>query len=110
MKTFLVALVGVLIGGAIGGYLAFTSGAGAGAGGEVITGARAGACLVVEAAKDDGLIGPDQVDGVLGAAAMKLVGGGPVPTVARFVDGDAECAPMVAQLQAAVAESRTQTP
>lgn len=101
MKSILLLIVGILVGGAIS-FAVFT---GVGAGVGIITGLKAGACLTVEAAKNQGLITAEQVDEVLNTAARQIA-------TEQLADepllegGDAECAQVVEELRQAVAESQ----
>ena len=55
MKTFILAIIFLLIGGAIGGFVGFGFGTGMGAGGGLIVGTQAGTCLALGAARDKGI-------------------------------------------------------
>lgn len=90
-----------VVGGVVGAVLtivfagAALTGVGAGAG--IVTGLKAGACLTVEAAKEQGLITADQVDQVLSAAAGQIADTHtPVPD---FVGGNAACEQFIADLK-----------
>mgnify|MGYP003572963056 FL=1 len=103
MKTAIIAIVFLLIGGAIGGFLAFGYGAGMGAGAGIVVGSQAGACLAVESAKDQGLLSAEQIDQVIGGAIGKIKGKAQLPPDAelRWVGSEADCAAMVAELEKA---------
>jgi len=103
MKTAIVAIVFLLIGAAIGGFLALGVGAGMGAGAGILVGSQAGACLAVESAKDQGLLTADQVDKVLSGAVGKIKGAAEPPPDApfRWVGGEADCAKMIADMREA---------
>jgi hypothetical protein len=66
------ALHGLLIGGAVGGFLALGFGAGLGAGAGIVVGSQAGACLALESAKDQDLLSAEQIDQVLAGAIGKI--------------------------------------
>ncbi len=101
MKTAIIAILCLLIGGAIGGFLALGVGAGVGAGAGILVGSQAGACLAVESAKDQGLLTAKQVDQILGAAIGKIKGESKPPpdTPFQWVQNEADCAEMVAKLK-----------
>ena len=107
MKTAIIAIVFLLIGGAVGGYLALGYGAGMGAGAGIVVGSQAGACLAMESAKDQGLLSAEQIDQVLAGAIGKIKGKAQVPPDAEFewVGSEADCAAMIAEL-ATAARSR----
>jgi hypothetical protein len=100
MKTAIVGIVFLLIGAAVGGFLAFGFGTGMGAGTGILVGSQAGACLAVETAKDKGLLTGEQIDQVLGAAIGKIKGQAEPPPDAPFqwVGSEADCAKMIAEM------------
>ncbi len=102
MKSFIIALVFLLIGGVVGGFLSLSVGAGMGAGAGLIVGAQAGACLAVESAKDKGLLTAEQIDEVLNGAITRISAGAKLKPEAKLVGSEADCAKMVAELQDAV--------
>jgi hypothetical protein len=103
MKTALIAIVFLLIGGAVGGFLALGFGAGLGAGAGIVVGSQAGACLAVESAKDQGLLSAEQIDQVLAGAIGKIKGKAELPPDAepQWVGTAADCAAMIAELATA---------
>ena len=103
MKTAIIAIVFLLIGGAVGGYLALGYGAGMGAGAGIVVGSQAGACLAMESAKDQGLLSAEQIDQALAGAIGKIKGKAQVPPDAEFewVGSEADCAAMIAELATA---------
>ena len=103
MKTALIAIVFLLIGGAGGGFLALGFGAGLGAGAGIVGGSRAGACLAVESAKDQGLLSAEQIDQVLAGAIGKIKSTSELPPDAepQWVGTAADCAAMIAELATA---------
>lgn len=105
MKSFLLVLFGVVIGGAIG-FFAFTGiGAGLGAGVGIVTGLKAGACLTVEAAKEKGFITAEQVAEVLQAASQQLSSVAKAEeTDTSLTGGDAECMDVLEDLKRKMAE------
>lgn len=107
MKSFIIAIVFLVIGAVVGGFVALSIGTGMGAGAGIIVGSQAGACLAVEAAKDQGLLTAEQVDEVLSGAMKKITGGAELPPQAKVVGSEADCAKMVAELKDAM-RSQTQ--
>ena len=103
MKTALIAIVFLLIGGAVGGFLALGFGAGMGAGAGIVVGSQAGACLAVESAKDQGLLSAEQIDQVLAGAIGKIKSKSELPPDAepQWVGTAADCAAMIAELATA---------
>jgi hypothetical protein len=107
MKTAIIAIVFLLIGGAVGGYLALGYGAGMGAGAGIVVGSQAGACLAMESAKDQGLLSAEQIDQALAGAIGKIKGKAQLQPDTEFewVGTAADCAAMIAKLETA-AESQ----
>jgi hypothetical protein len=103
MKTALIAIVFLLIGGAVGGFLALGFGAGMGAGAGIVVGSQAGACLALESAKDQGLLSAEQIDQVLAGAIGKIKSKSELPPDAepQWVGTAADCAAMIAELATA---------
>jgi hypothetical protein len=104
VKTFLIALVFLIIGGIVGGFLALAVGAGLGAGAGIVTGFEAGACSTLMAAKDQGLITEEQFGQVLGDAARKIADRGELPPETDLADTAADCEQVMAKLQEAAAK------
>ena len=98
MKTFLIFILGAVIGGIATILLASGVLTGIGAGVGIATGLQAGACLTVEAAREQGLITADQVDEVLLAAA-KLIASEEYTGTATASGSALECEKVVAQLK-----------
>jgi hypothetical protein len=99
-------LVGFIVGGVVGAVGGGMVGTGVGAGVGIASGLQAGACLTVEAAKNKGLITPEQVDQIFAAAAESL--GAQVEQLQAnlgpdyaIADSDAECQAVVAKLKQA---------
>lgn len=103
MKSFLLVLLGLVIGAIAGVFILspFILGIGTGVG--VATGLKAGACLTVEAAKESGLITAEQVDEVLNAA-IQTIASAEIEGAAALSNGDAECARVVEELKAAASQ------
>ena len=95
MKRFLLFVVG----GTIGAVATFFVAVGVGAGAGIVTGAKAGACLTVEAAKEQGFISEAEVNQVLTAAVKQIADtGAEVPDI---TGGDAACQQFIAELKKA---------
>jgi hypothetical protein len=101
MKSFLLILLGLVLGGVLGLFGGGVVGTGIGAGVGIATGLQAGACLTVEAAKDKGLITADQVPEIFAAAVESMQA--ELPDDADIADSDAECAAVVAELKESAA-------
>jgi hypothetical protein len=103
LKTPILAIVFLLIGGVLGGFLALGYGAGMGAGAGIVVGSQAGACLAMESAKDQGLLSAEEIEQVLDGAIGKIQGKAQLPPEAKFkwVGTEADCAAMIAELEAA---------
>lgn len=100
MKNFLIFLLGTAVGGIASFVFASMLFTGIGAGVGVATGLQAGACLTVEAAKDQGLITAEQVDEVL-IAAGKQIASEEYAGTATAPSNDLDCEKVVAQLKEA---------
>ena len=103
MKSFLIAVVFLIIGGVVGGFAALSVGTGIGAGAGIATGVAAGACSALESAKEQGLVTEEQFDEVLRGAVSKIAGSVDLPPEAEFADTAAECEKVLADLQKAAA-------
>jgi len=103
MKSFLIAIVFLVIGGVVGGFVALSVGTGIGAGAGIATGLAAGACSALESAKDQGLVTDEQFDDVLRGAVAKISGSVELPPHAELAGTAAECEKVMADLQKAAA-------
>lgn len=103
MKSILLLLVGAVIGAVVGVFLLSGVLTGVGAGVGILTGLKAGACLTVEAAKEQGLVTAEQIDDVLNAAT-RLIAAEKLADETALSGGDAECAKVVADLKAAASQ------
>lgn len=99
MRTFIIALICLVVGGALGAFGAFSVGAGAG----IVVGAQAGACLALEAAKDRGLLDAADIDALIADAAGRIRREAPEETTSelQLVRSEADCAEMIAELRSA---------
>ncbi len=102
MKSFVLFVVGAVVGAAAVFFLAGGLLIGAGAGAGIVTGVKAGACLTAEAAKEKGYITADQVGELLTTAGAQITGQVP-STDASFAGGDDECQKLIAEMRSAVA-------
>ncbi|MDK3074294.1 hypothetical protein QO034_14375 [Sedimentitalea sp. JM2-8] len=93
-------VVGLFIGTMFGGALIGGSAAGIG----IATGLGAGVCSTVQAAQDEGIMTPEQVDQVLNRAAADLAAMSGTGTPAAIVGSAAECSEVLARLMAAATE------
>jgi hypothetical protein len=100
MKTAILAIVFLLIGGVIGGLLGVRYGAGMGAGGGLVVGSQAGACLALQTARDKGILSSGQVDTLIRDTVGKIKARTPLasdPNV-PWVGSEADCGRMIAQM------------
>jgi hypothetical protein len=102
MKTTILALIFLLIGSAIGGFLALGFGAGMGAASGLVIGSQAGVCLAVETAQEQGLVSDaGQVDTLIATAVGKIrEKSGAVPAEAglEWISNAEQCRDIVRQL------------
>jgi hypothetical protein len=103
MKTAILAVVFLLIGGAIGGYVGVGFGTGMGAGGGLVMGSQAGACLAAQAARGRGILSAAQADAVIQDTIAMLKARTPLAgdQHLRWVTGEADCARMIAEMDSA---------
>jgi hypothetical protein len=97
MKTFLIALVFLIIGGSVAAFVALGVGTGMG----VATGLAAGACATLQAAREQGLVSDTQADQVLSAAVATITGGVALPPEAKLAATAADCERVLADLKEA---------
>ena len=100
MKSFLIFVFGAILGGIASFVLTSGLAAGVGAGVGIATGLKAGACLAVEAAREEGFITSEQVDNVFAGIGKQLDSKG-IGEVEKPVWSDAECRDVVAQMKSA---------
>ena len=107
MKGFLIAVIFLIIGGAIGGFLALGVGTGLGAAGGLIVGSQAGVCFAMETAKNDGLLTAEQIDKVIKDTVGTIRGksSGDVAKDVEWISSEKDCADMVAKMEAESAKS-----
>ena len=90
MQSFLIFVVGSIIGAVAAIVFAGGIFAGLGAGAGIVTGLKAGSCLTAEAAKEKGYITADQVRELLSAAGAQMTGQ-QLADNSPFADGAADC-------------------
>ena len=100
VKGFFLFVLGAVVGGIATFFLAGGILTGVGAGAGIVTGLKAGACLTVEAAKNEGLIDAAQVDQVLSAAGRQFATSD-VPAGSEGGLTDAQCQQLIAEMKAA---------
>jgi hypothetical protein len=103
MKGFLIAVIFLVIGGAVAGFLALGVGTVAG----IAVGSQAGVCLAMETAKNDGLLTVEQVDKVI-ADTVNTIRGKSSADAAKdieWISSEKDCADMVAKMEAESANS-----
>jgi hypothetical protein len=98
MRSFLLILLGFVIGGVLGVLGGGALGLGAGAGVGIVTGLKAGACMTLEAAREEGVITADQESGLL-AAAARMIASEELPDGPDTTGID--CAAVVAEIRSA---------
>ena len=104
MKTALLVLLGILVGGVIGVAGGGVIGTGLGVGAGIVTGLKAGACFTVEAAKEHGLITSEQIGDIFVAVSRSMDANFDPATAGGFPISDAQCQQVVADMKAAIAE------
>jgi hypothetical protein len=100
MKTFIVALIFLLIGGAIGGFLGFGYGIGVGGGNGLLVGTQAGTCLALGTARDKGILTPVQVDAVIQESVGRIKAKSQItadPKI-QWIGSEADCAKLMAEI------------
>jgi hypothetical protein len=103
MHSALLILLGIVIGGGGGVVGGGMIGTGLGAGAGIVTGLKSGACLTVEAAKDQGLITAEQVAQIFDGVAKTVPAGIDTEGPSGLATNDAECQKVVIDLRAAIA-------
>lgn len=101
MGKLLIAVIGLVIGIAIGGLGAMTLGAGVMAGLGAGTGLATGICSTVKAAQEEGIMTAEQVDKVLNRAAKNLAAMSGKPVEKEVVGSAAACETVLARLREA---------
>ena len=100
MKTAILAIVFLLIGGVIGGFVGVRFGAGMGAGGGLLVGSQAGACLALQSAREKGILSSGQIDIVIRDTVGKIKSRSPLasdPNV-TWVGSEADCGRRIAEM------------
>jgi hypothetical protein len=103
VKSFLIAIVFLIIGGVAGGFVGLSADTGFGAGARMATGLDAGACSALESTKEQALVTDAQFDEALRGAVAKIAGNVELPPEGGLADMAAKCEDVVAKLQQAAA-------
>jgi|APLow6443716910_1056828.scaffolds.fasta_scaffold74190_2 hypothetical protein len=100
MKTAILAIVFLLTGGAIGGFLGIGFGTGMGHAGGLVLGSQAGACLALQIARDKGILSSGQADTVIRDTVGKIKTKTPLASDPKvpWVGSEADCARMIAEM------------
>ncbi|MBK1645654.1 hypothetical protein CKO25_13555 [Thiocapsa imhoffii] len=102
MKTTILALIFLLIGSAVGGFLALGFGAGMGAASGLVVGSQAGVCLAIETVEEQGfVVDPAQIDALIATAVGKIrEQSGAVPAEAGldWISNAAQCRDIIRKL------------
>jgi hypothetical protein len=104
MGKFLIGVVGLVVGLVIGAFVGLNFGGGAMMGAGVATGLSAGICSTVQAAQEEGLLTPGQVDQVLDRAARDVAEMASIQPGETIVGGAADCAAVLDQLKAGASQ------
>jgi hypothetical protein len=106
MGKILIAIVALVIGLIVGGIGGAALGIGGGAGVGIATGLSAGACGIVQAAQEEGLLTDEQVDQVFARALADFseMAGEAAAGDGMLAGGAAECNAVMARLREAAAE------
>lgn len=99
MSKILLSLAALVVGIVIGAVAALSLGGGAMMGVGVGTGLSSGICVTVEAAQQEGVMTPEQVDQVLARAARNAAGGS-LPEGTQIAGSAAQCEEVLAKLRA----------
>ncbi|MBG7602824.1 MAG: hypothetical protein IZT60_09800 [Gammaproteobacteria bacterium] len=96
MKSFLIAVIFLIIGGAIGGFVALGFGSVAGLAG----GSQVGICLAMETAKSNGLLTAEQVDTVIADTVntIRSKSSADATKEIKWISSEKGCAELVADI------------
>jgi hypothetical protein len=103
MKGFIIAVIFLLIGGAVAGFLALGVGTATG----IAVGSQVGVCMAMETAKNDGMLTAEQVDKVI-ADTISTIRDKPsadVATEIEWISSEKDCADMIAKMEEEIARS-----
>ncbi len=107
MKTFIIVLISLLVGGAVGGFLALGFGSGMGTATGLIYGSQMGICVAAETARAQGLANdPVALDQLIAAAVERIRAKTPSKPDQGAIDwvaDSAACQSLVAKLDQAPA-------
>ncbi len=105
MKSFLLVVVGLVVGSVFGFFGGGVVGVGAGAGVGIVTGLQAGACLTLEAAREQDMITAGQEPAILAAAATAFSSEEPPDGPDGPDTSNIDCAKIVTALRNAAVET-----
>ena len=105
MRSFLLVVIGAIIGAVATFFLASGVLTGIGAGVGIVTGIKSGVCLAAEAAKSKGYITAEQVDELIAAAAQQIAGE-KLASETALTGSDAECQKVIAEMKKAAATAK----
>jgi hypothetical protein len=107
MKTLLIALASILVGVALGGFLALGFGSGVGTASGLIYGSQVGICAAAETARDQGVAtDPAVLDRMIQAAVERIrtrTVASPEHAAIEWVKDSAACSAMIQKLDQAPA-------
>lgn len=106
MKSFLVFIIGAVVGLAAAFFVLPGVFVGVGAGVGISTGLQAGACLTAEAAKEKGYITGEQVGELIAAAGQQISAQNVATDQNALASGDAKCQEIIAKLKEAAAGAK----
>ena len=104
MKSFFIAVIFLVIGALVGGYLSIGVGAGFGAASGLLAGSQVGVCMTVESAKQAGMINSEQADTLIRKNIATLKGKVDEELPAselEWVESEADCTAKMAELRQA---------
>ena len=103
MKGFIIAVIFLIIGGAVAGFLAIGWGTVAG----IAVGSQAGVCLAMETAKREGMLSAEQIDKVIADTVITIRGKASIDEASNeieWISSEKDCADMVAKMEADIAK------
>jgi hypothetical protein len=101
MKTVIIGLICLIVGGVLGGFAALGFGVGAGAASGLIMGSQVGVCLAVEAAKQQGLLSTEGANRVVAETVAQIrrkARNVPADTKIKWIRSEADCSAMIREL------------
>jgi hypothetical protein len=101
MKSVIIGLVCLIVGGVLGGFAALGFGVGAGAASGLLMGSQVGVCLAVEAAKQQGRLsthGANRVVAETVAQIKRRARNAPDDAKIKWIRSEADCSAMIHEL------------